>query len=99
MPWTRERLEEAARQRLGEARLVVVANREPYIHQFAGGGVHCLRPASGVTTALDPVMRATGGVWVAHGSGDADRHVAPDGRLAVPPEDPRYMLRRVWLTP
>jgi trehalose 6-phosphate synthase len=99
MPWTRERLEEVVRTRLGGTRLVVVANREPFVHVYEGEDVHCVRPASGLTTALDPVLRACGGTWVAHGSGPADRDVSDArGRVAVPPECPRYTLRRVWLT-
>ncbi|MEN6458532.1 MAG: trehalose-6-phosphate synthase [Thermoguttaceae bacterium] len=99
MAWTRERLENAVRERLGDAKLVVVANREPYIHVYEGDEVRCMRPASGLTTALDPVMRACGGVWVAHGSGNADRAMTDDqDRVAVPPEDPAYTLRRVWLS-
>jgi trehalose 6-phosphate synthase len=99
MPWTRERLENSVRERLGHARLVVVANREPYIHVYEDGEVHCMRPASGLATALDPVMRACGGVWVAHGSGNADRVTVDDeNRVVVPPEDPSYTLRRVWLS-
>lgn len=99
MGWTRQRLEEVARSRLGRAKLVVVANREPFIHVYDGGEVHCLRPASGVTTALDPVMQACRGTWIAHGSGDADRAVADQrGRVPVPPEDPTYVLRRIWLS-
>jgi trehalose 6-phosphate synthase len=61
MAWTKERLEEVARNRLGGARLVVVANREPYVHVHDGAEVRCMKPASGLTTALDPVMRACGG--------------------------------------
>jgi trehalose 6-phosphate synthase len=99
MAWTRERLEEVARVRLGGAKLVVVANREPYIHVHDGDDICCTRPASGLATALDPVLRACNGIWVAHGSGDADRAVADErGRVAVPPEDPSYLLRRVWLS-
>jgi trehalose 6-phosphate synthase len=99
VPWSKERLEEVARTRLGGARLIVVANREPYIHVYDGEDVACMKPASGLTTALDPVMRATGGVWVAHGSGAADRQVADaHGRVGVPPEGPSYTLRRVWLS-
>jgi trehalose 6-phosphate synthase len=98
MAWTKERLEEVARTRLGGARLVVVANREPFIHLYDGEDVRCMRPASGLTTALDPVLRACGGTWVAHGSGAADRAAADDrGRVPVPPEAPCYVLRRVWL--
>ncbi len=99
MAWSKERLEEVARQRLGGARLVVVGNREPYLHRHDGEEIRCIRPVSGLTTALDPVMQACGGIWVAHGSGNADNLVTDaQGRLAVPPEDPTYTLRRVWLT-
>ncbi len=99
MGWNQERLEEVARTRLGGAKLIIVANREPYIHRFHNGEVEWIRPAGGLTTALDPVMRACGGVWVAHGSGDADRITADEhGRLGVPPDDPSYTLRRVWLS-
>jgi trehalose 6-phosphate synthase len=99
MAWTRERLEEAASTRLDGAKLVVVANREPYIHLYDGDQIRCMKPASGLTTALDPVMRACGGVWVGHGSGEADRRMADEhGRVAVPPENPGYTLRRIWLS-
>jgi trehalose 6-phosphate synthase len=99
MAWTRERLEEVARTRLGGAKLVVVANREPFAHVYDGEDVRCTRPASGLTTALDPVMQACGGIWVGHGSGDADRAVTDErGRVLVPPEKPTYVLRRVWLS-
>ncbi|MCI0461513.1 MAG: trehalose-6-phosphate synthase [Gemmataceae bacterium] len=99
MVWTRERLQDVARTRLGGAKLVVVANREPFSHVHDGEDIRCTRPASGLTTALDPVLQACGGVWVAHGSGDADRDVADErGRVAVPPENPTYTLRRVWLS-
>lgn len=100
MTWTKERLEQVARSRLGGAKLLVVANREPYIHVLDGEEVRCMKPASGLTTALDPVMRATGGIWVGHGSGAGDRRASDKrGRVAVPPEDPTYTLRRVWLSP
>jgi trehalose 6-phosphate synthase len=99
MPWARERLEDVARTRLGAAKLIVVSNREPFIHSYDGEDVCCTRPASGLTTALDPVMQACGGTWVAHGSGDADWTVADQqGRVQVPPEQPTYILRRVGLT-
>jgi trehalose 6-phosphate synthase len=99
MPWDRDRLMHVARSRLKGVRLVVVANREPYIHVYEGDAIKCIKPASGLATALDPVMRACGGVWVAHGSGDADRETSDDkGRVDVPPEQPAYTLRRVWLS-
>lgn len=99
MAWTKSRLEEVAQTRLGGAKLIVVANREPYIHRYRDGEIEWIRPAGGLTTALDPVMRACGGVWVAHGSGEADAEVCDEhGRVRVPPDDPSYVLRRVWLS-
>lgn len=83
---------------LSNTRLIAVSNREPYIHQLAGDAIECLQPASGLTVALDPILRATGGTWVAHGSGSADRlTVDSSNHIAVPPGDPSYTLRRVWL--
>ena len=56
-------------------------------------------PPSGLVTALEPVLCACAGTWLAHGNGTADRdNVDRHDRLAVPPDDPRYTLRRVWLT-
>jgi len=100
MGWSKERLEQVAQTRLGGAKLIVVANRQPYIHRYQKNGeIEWMRPAGGLTTALDPVMQACGGTWVAHGSGDADRQMVDEfGRVRVPPDDPNYTLRRVWLT-
>jgi trehalose 6-phosphate synthase len=99
MAWSRERLEEVARTRLGGAKLVVVANREPFSHVQDGEDIRCIQPASGLTTALDPVLQVCSGIWVAHGSGNADRAVVDErNRVAVPPENPAYLLRRVWLS-
>jgi trehalose 6-phosphate synthase len=97
--WTSDRLSAHAVACLEGDQLVVVSNREPYVHQMREGAVRVLVPASGVVTALDPVLQACGGVWIAHGSGDADRRTADaHGRLTVPPGDARYTLRRVWLS-
>jgi len=80
--------------------LVVFANREPYIHVHSPDGVEVHRPASGLVSALEPVLQLRGGLWIAHGSGSADaEHCDPEGRLDVPPHAPRYQLKRVWLTP
>jgi trehalose 6-phosphate synthase len=99
MSWTSHRLQNVATEALQGAKLVVVANREPFSHIFRDGEICCEQPASGLTTALDPVMRACGGVWVAHGSGEADREVVDErDRVSVPPDDPSYTLRRVWLS-
>ena len=98
--WTPERLRTHGLAALGEARqLIVVSNREPYMHQWRDGKPRVIVPAGGLITALDPVLQACGGVWIAHGAGDADRATAdPAGRLTVPPDDARYTLKRVWLT-
>lgn len=98
--WTPDRLRAHAVASLGEAQqLIVVSNREPYMHQIRDGRPQMIIPAGGLVTALDPILRACGGVWIAHGSGDADRETADKtGRLTVPPDDPHYTLKRLWLT-
>jgi trehalose 6-phosphate synthase len=97
--WTPELLKEHLRVRLRGRALVVVSNREPYVHVRRGHQIDCLVPASGLVTALEPVLTACEGTWIAHGSGDADRLVVDrDDKLKVPPEEPRYTLKRVWLT-
>lgn len=98
-PWNPERLRSTLTQRLRGERVVVLANREPYVHEADNGTVRVLHPASGLVTALEPIMRACSGVWVAHGSGSADKQTAsPDGHVRVPPGEESYLLRRVWLT-
>ncbi|MGH8507652.1 MAG: trehalose-6-phosphate synthase [Gammaproteobacteria bacterium] len=98
--WTRDRLRARAIDCLSkDHQIIVISNREPYMHQFQAGTPRIIKPAGGVVTALDPVLQACGGLWVAHGAGDADRVTAdPHGRLTVPPDDARYALRRVWLS-
>jgi trehalose 6-phosphate synthase len=97
--WNEAALQELISSQLSGQQIIVVANREPYLHRFAGDSIECTRPASGMASALDPVMRASGGIWVAHGSGDADRLTVDDlDHVAVPPEKPCYTLRRVWLS-
>jgi trehalose 6-phosphate synthase len=98
-PWNSERLRSTLKQHLHGERVVVLANREPYIHEVENGGVRVLHPASGLVTALEPVMRACSGVWVAHGSGSADRKSSDaKGHVRVPPGEESYLVRRVWLT-
>jgi len=97
--WTKHGLLDLIANRMQDVRFIAVSNREPYIHRRIDGGIRCIQPASGLATALDPVMKASGGVWVAHGSGDADREVCDSrSRLNAPPDDPTYTLRRVWLS-
>src|SRR5579859_4880264 len=97
--WTAERLSADVRVRLGNAPLVVVSNREPYEHVRRGRSVQVRVPPSGLIAALEPVLRACNGTWIAHGAGNADRDtVDRNNRLPVPPDDPHYTLRRVWLT-
>jgi trehalose 6-phosphate synthase len=97
--WTKDALQDLTTSKLGDHPLILVSNREPYQHRFAGGQIECVPPASGMVSAMEPILRACGGVWIAHGSGNADRRMADvHGHVQVPPEDPRYTLRRVWLT-
>ena len=97
--WTPDRLAEHVRHRLQGKPLLVVSNREPYMHVRRGRSVECIVPAGGLVTALDPMMRASGGTWIAHGAGDADWQVVDaESRIRVPADDPLYTLRRVALT-
>ena len=97
--WTPERLRGVLRSRLHGEGVVVVANREPYIHdRQPDGSIRVRFPASGLVTALEPVMRACSGTWIAHGSGTADRDVVDaQDRILVPPGEEAYRLRRLWL--
>ncbi|HLY63755.1 MAG TPA: trehalose-6-phosphate synthase [Terriglobia bacterium] len=98
--WTSERLRAHVRTKLEGEPLFVVSNREPYEHVHQGKSVEVLVPASGLVTAIEPILRACDGTWIAHGAGDADRETVDEhDRLRVPPEEPAYTLRRVWLTP
>jgi trehalose-6-phosphate synthase len=97
--WTADRLSVHVRSKLNGSRLFVVSNREPYSHVRQGKTVQAVVPASGLVTALEPILCACDGTWVAHGSGNADRETVDTyDRLRVPPEEPKYTLRRVWLT-
>ncbi|MBL8363558.1 MAG: trehalose-6-phosphate synthase [Rubrivivax sp.] len=99
--WTAERLRALLRTQLSGDQVIIVSNREPYIHERQpDGAIVVRRPASGLVTAVEPVMRACSGTWIAHGSGSADRDtVDAQDRVAVPPGHADYWLRRLWLTP
>jgi alpha,alpha-trehalose-phosphate synthase [UDP-forming] len=97
--WEKHRLYELVQSKLGDRLFIVVSNREPYVHTLSGDRIDWHHPVSGLTEALDPVMRASGGTWIAQGSGEADRQTVDSyGRVAVPPDKPEYTLHRVWLT-
>jgi trehalose 6-phosphate synthase len=97
--WTQASLRAILRGDLHGQEVIVVSNREPYIHVRGEQGVRIQRPASGLVTALEPVMRACSGTWIAHGSGSADRESVDEiDHVAVPPGKPLYTLRRIWLT-
>lgn len=97
--WTPERLRKLLKDHLSDDEIIVVSNREPYIHEKTERGIEVHCPASGLVTAVEPVMRACSGTWIAHGAGSADREtVDAHDRIAVPPNDPSYTLRRIWLT-
>jgi len=96
--WTRERMSGYLKRRLGDRRLIVVANREPYLHEQTPSGIRCTEPDGGLISILDAVLRATGGTWIAHSTGSGDRQTVDDqSRLRVPPGSDDYTLRRVWL--
>jgi len=98
--WTPQSLQDLLHRALPGAEVIILSNREPYIHNhLEGGGIEIQTPASGLVSALEPVMRACGGTWIAHGSGSADREtVDSQDRIMVPPARPAYTLRRVWIS-
>ncbi|HKV74562.1 MAG TPA: trehalose-6-phosphate synthase [Gemmatimonadales bacterium] len=98
--WTAEALRATLHEDLRGQEVIVVSNREPFLHVYRGDAIEVHRPASGLVTALEPIMRACSGTWVAHGSGSADRAVVDrHDRVSVPPDHPAYQIRRVWLSP
>jgi trehalose 6-phosphate synthase len=100
MPWNAASLKAILAGDLRGQEVLVVSNRQPYLHMFQGDDIVVKQPASGLVTALEPIMRACSGTWIAHGSGTADRVVVDrHDRVRVPVESPAYQIRRVWLTP
>lgn len=98
MPEHRQSIESIQRL-IGARQLIVLSNREPYVHRRDRHGIRVSRPAGGLVAALDPVMQAVSGTWIAWGSGEADFEAADaQGRLPVPPGDPRYTLKRLPLS-
>jgi trehalose 6-phosphate synthase len=98
--WTPQALKQVVHDHLNSSQVIIVSNREPYIHNYNADHRPVVQvPASGMVTALEPIMRACAGVWIAHGAGAADRETVDRfDQIRVPPDDPAYTLRRVWLT-
>jgi trehalose 6-phosphate synthase len=97
--WSPQTLRTILADELPGAQVIVVSNREPYIHNLSDDGVKLVVPASGLVSALEPITRACAGTWIAYGGGTADRlTVDENDRVEVPPDKPSYTLRRVWLT-
>jgi trehalose-6-phosphate synthase len=97
--WSADLLRYIFQNELPDADLIVVSNREPYLHEHEGEEIAVTAPASGLVSALEPIVKACSGTWIAHGSGSADREVTgEDGRLGVPVDKPSYTLRRLWLS-
>ena len=97
--WNPDKLRELLYKQLTGEQILVVSNREPYIHVKGMEGIEIQRPASGLVTAVEPVMKACSGTWIAHGGGTADRAVVDNNdHVRIPPENPKYTLRRIWLS-
>jgi trehalose 6-phosphate synthase len=98
-PWTAERLREFVKGYLKNRKIFAVSNREPYVHTKVKNDVVCSVPASGMITAIEPVMEACGGIWMAQATGDGDKKTSDaNGKLQVPPDDPKYTLKRIWIS-
>jgi len=99
MAWTKKSLKDAIQGIIGDRLLIIASNREPYVHIYKEGKIEHIRPVGGAVTALDPVMRVCRGTWVAYGSGNADKEVVDkNNTVGVPPGNPKYKLRRIWLS-
>jgi trehalose 6-phosphate synthase len=97
--WTPDRLKEEVKKVLPNKVLIVVSNREPYMHVHAGKEIKCIVPASGMVTALEPILKACGGLWIASGTGDADKEtVDKHDKIPVPPNEEKYVLKRIWIS-
>jgi trehalose-6-phosphate synthase len=97
--WTPERLKVEMGNLLQDKRMIVVSNREPYMHIHEGKEIKCIVPASGMITAMEPILKACSGLWIASGTGDADKETVDKyDKVEVPPEEPKYTLKRLWLT-
>ena len=97
--WTPERLKVEIENLLKGKKMIVVSNREPYMHIHEGKEIKCIVPASGMITAMEPILKACSGLWIASGTGDADKEtVDKNDKIEVPPEEPKYTLKRLWLT-
>jgi len=97
--WTPERLKVEMENLLQNKKMIVVSNREPYMHIHVGKVIKCIVPASGMITAMEPILKACSGLWIASGTGDADKEtVDKNSKVEVPPEEPKYTLKRLWLT-
>ncbi len=99
MLWTKTALKKKIKDIIGDRILIIASNREPYVHIYKDGQIEYIRPVGGAVTALDPIMRVSRGIWVAHGGGTADREVVDKNNIIkVPPDNPKYKLKRIWLT-
>ena len=97
--YTRKDVNNLIESKLKDRQFIIVSNREPYIHMYTPEGVVCKRPVGGLTAALDPLMQACEGMWIAGGGGDADKeNVDSHSKVRVLPDNPKYILKRVWMS-
>ena len=97
--WDAKKLKEILNDELSGEEVIVVSNRQPYIHNRQGNKIEIQSPASGLVTAVEPILKACSGIWIAHGNGSADREVVDyRDRVRVPPQKPMYDIHRVWLS-
>lgn len=96
--WSAQTLYEFVRKKLPSEQLISISYRQPYSHHHEGGKIAWSTPASGLVTALEPIMKACKGTWIAVATGDADKDVVDDyDCVSVPPDNPAYKLKRLWL--
>jgi len=95
--WSKKEVLNLVKDKFSESTFVLASNRQPYIHKLSRGEITCTRGPGGVITALDPIMQELGGLWVCCSNGEADKLAAKDSKIKVPPDNPSYELKYVWL--
>ena len=98
--WNKERLVKTIQEEFDGSQLVIISNREPYLHDYAPDGkIKARRSVGGVSISFDSILRATKGLWVAYGGSKADKaSVDENDQVKLPPGSERYTLKRVWMT-
>ncbi|MBX4197986.1 trehalose-6-phosphate synthase, partial [Candidatus Parcubacteria bacterium] len=92
-------IEKLLGDRIGDYKLIVVSSAEPYTHGYYKDKITVVRGAGGLITAMEPIIKLNGGLWIAHGRGASDKEVVnEEDKIKMPPGRRQYTLKRLWIT-